>query len=107
MKKVHISFGDQKYKKSLDLLEKSSLEIGDVDAIIGGPPCQFFSISNVNKKDNDIRRRLPSKYASIVKGLNKRYNIDFFLFENVAGITTKRHQEDLNLLKDYFKEELA
>jgi hypothetical protein len=28
MKRVHISFGDGKYKRSLDLLEKTSLENG-------------------------------------------------------------------------------
>lgn len=34
MKKVHISFGNEKYYKSLDLLEKTSLEIGKVDQFI-------------------------------------------------------------------------
>jgi hypothetical protein len=34
MKKVLISFGDQKYYKSLDLLERTSLEIGKVDKFI-------------------------------------------------------------------------
>jgi hypothetical protein len=34
MKKIHISFGDEKYSRSLDLLEKTSLEIGKVDQFI-------------------------------------------------------------------------
>jgi len=34
MEKVHISFGNEKYYKSLDLLEKTSLEIGKVDQFI-------------------------------------------------------------------------
>lgn len=34
MKKIHISFGNEKYYKSLDLLEKTSLEIGKVDKFI-------------------------------------------------------------------------
>lgn len=34
MKKVHISFGNEKYYKSLDLLEKTSLEIGKADQFI-------------------------------------------------------------------------
>ena len=34
MKKEHISFGNEKYYKSLDLLEKTSLEIGKVDQFI-------------------------------------------------------------------------
>ena len=31
MKKVHISYGNEDYYKSLDLLEKSSMEIGKID----------------------------------------------------------------------------
>jgi len=31
MKKIHISFGNEEYYKSLDLLEQTSLEIGNVD----------------------------------------------------------------------------
>ena len=34
MKKVHISYGNEEYYKSLDLLEKTSLEIGKVDQFI-------------------------------------------------------------------------
>ncbi len=34
MKKVHISFGNEKYYPSLDLLEKTSVEIGKVDQFI-------------------------------------------------------------------------
>lgn len=34
MKKVHISFGNEKYYKSLSLLEKSSVEIGKTDQFI-------------------------------------------------------------------------
>jgi hypothetical protein len=34
MKKVHISFGNQKFFKSLELLEKTSIEIGKVDEVI-------------------------------------------------------------------------
>jgi hypothetical protein len=34
MKKVHISFANEEYYKSLDLLEQTSLEIGEVDQFI-------------------------------------------------------------------------
>lgn len=34
MKKVHVSYGNEKYYKSLDLLEKTSLEIGKVDQFV-------------------------------------------------------------------------
>jgi len=34
MKKIHISFGDEKYYKSLDLLEQTSIKIGNIDKFI-------------------------------------------------------------------------
>jgi len=34
MKKIHISFGNEKFYKSLELLEKTSLEIGKIDKFI-------------------------------------------------------------------------
>ena len=34
MKKIHISFGNEKYYKSLDLLAKTSLEVGKTDEVI-------------------------------------------------------------------------
>lgn len=60
--------------------------------VIGGPPCQAFSLSNVYLQDDDPRAKLIYHYASIVKAFKKEFNIDFFMMENVAGLTSKRHQ---------------
>ena len=54
--------------------------------VIGGPPCQAFSSSNVHKKSDDPRLRLPVNYAHILSELNRHYQIDFFVFENVLGL---------------------
>jgi DNA (cytosine-5)-methyltransferase 1 len=68
--------------------------------VIGGPPCQAFSLSNVHKKSNDPRLKLPGNYAHILSELNKHYGLDFFVFENVLGLRHKAHSE----LFGYFKE---
>jgi DNA (cytosine-5)-methyltransferase 1 len=60
--------------------------------IIGGPPCQSFSVSNVHHKPNDVRRRLLVRYAQILKALNKAFNLDFFVFENVSGLKSRKHK---------------
>lgn len=60
--------------------------------VIGGPPCQAFSLSNGHKKDGDPRAELPRHYASILKELNVEYGLDFFVFENVLGLRHKRHE---------------
>jgi DNA (cytosine-5)-methyltransferase 1 len=61
--------------------------------VIGGPPCQPFSRGNVQSKAGDPRRRLPRSYAEILETLNRRYHLDFFVFENVTGMQSKAHLE--------------
>ena len=61
--------------------------------VIGGPPCQAFSTSNVHRAKDDPRLKLPEKYAHILSELNKRFGLDFFVFENVLGLKRKAHTE--------------
>lgn len=61
-------------------------ENGKIDVIIGGPPCQAYSIAGrVRDKHgmkNDYRNYLFESYLKVVK----RYNPKIFVFENVPGI---------------------
>jgi DNA (cytosine-5)-methyltransferase 1 len=59
--------------------------------VIGGPPCQCFSNGNRHQKPDDIRRVLPARYAHILRTLNRRYALDFFLFENVTSMESEKH----------------
>ena len=70
--------------------------------IIGGSPCQSFSRGNVHFKADDIRHTLPRQYAKILKVLNAHYNLDFFVFENVRGITSEKHRETFGEFKELF-----
>jgi DNA (cytosine-5)-methyltransferase 1 len=63
--------------------------------VIGGPPCQAFSVSNVHKLEDDLRARLPLAYARILTEFNMRFPLDFFLFENVAGLGHRPHRSSL------------
>ncbi len=60
--------------------------------IIGGPPCQAFSSSNVHQSDDDPRRRLLEKYAGIIHEFSSSLGLDFFVFENVPGLTSKHYE---------------
>ncbi len=53
----------------------------DIDGIIGGPPCQGFSLSG-NRDKNDPRNSLFMEFVRFVK----HYNPKFFVMENVSGI---------------------
>ncbi|KAJ7147070.1 S-adenosyl-L-methionine-dependent methyltransferase [Mycena crocata] len=55
---------------------------GELDVIIGGPPCQPFSGLNVYKKEDDIRTTLPYTMLGFVEVLQPTW----FLLENVTGL---------------------
>ena len=61
--------------------------------IIGGPPCQGFSSANVRQTADDPRRQLLFKYADIVESFKDHFDIDFFAFENVPGLASRRHKD--------------
>ncbi|OBU46251.1 DNA cytosine methyltransferase [Photobacterium damselae] len=61
-------------------------EVGskDIDFIIGGPPCQAFSVFGKRKGLDDPRGNLVYEYARLIKEIEP----EGFLFENVAGLKT-------------------
>jgi DNA (cytosine-5)-methyltransferase 1 len=54
--------------------------------VIGGPPCQGFSRANSSRGLNDPRNELVKRYVDVIERLNKKIDIEFVVFENVAGI---------------------
>jgi DNA (cytosine-5)-methyltransferase 1 len=84
------------------LQEREKKEL--IQGVIGGPPCQPFSHSNVHVKseNEDPRRLLPGQYATILKELNERFDLDFFVFENVRGISFKRHSTEFDRFRALF-----
>ena len=63
---------------------------GNVDMIIGGPPCQAYSIAGRIRDEhgmrNDYRNYLFESYIKVVK----QYRPKAFLFENVPGLLSAR-----------------
>jgi DNA (cytosine-5)-methyltransferase 1 len=86
----------------VDRLSELPNEVSPI-GVIGGPPCQAFSVGNVHKKDNDPRSLLPSHYAVHLAVLRKEFDIDFFVFENVLGLGSKNHEAIFGELKDLFE----
>lgn len=70
----------------------------DVDVIIGGPPCQGFSMANRQRIIDDPRNIL---YKYYVKGVEK-LKPKFFVMENVKGMLSVAEQvkEDFHNLED-------
>jgi len=70
--------------------------------VIGGPPCQAFSLSNQNGGYQDPRADLPHNYAGVLKELAKTFELDFFVFENVLGLRSRKHTELFTVFKKLF-----
>lgn len=72
---------------SLDDLDKYAGEHFDPVGVIGGPPCQSFSRGNSNKRSNDPRSRLVSKFFDIALEIHHaRGGLDFIVMENVLEV---------------------
>lgn len=68
---------------SQDALRRHAQELGDIDVIIGGPPCQGFSLSGKRKVD-DPRNTLFRHYLRFVEALQPKVAI----VENVRLLTS-------------------
>lgn len=73
-----------------------------VDVVIGGPPCQGFSIAgNIGRKFiDDPRNRLFQEFVRVVKVTNPKY----FVMENVARLYThNKHLTRKEIIADFNK----
>lgn len=84
-----------------DLNELLGYEVDPI-GVLGGPPCQSFSVSNVYQREDDPRHRLPEAYGDLLRELNTRNPISFFVFENVPGLLGKKHRHRYEDFKDRF-----
>lgn len=75
-----------------------------VDIIIGGPPCQAYSVAGRARMgkdvENDPRNELYKYYVRFLE----RYNPRMFVFENVLGILTAKKGEPFADLKRLVEE---
>ncbi len=67
-----------------DLLRASSVRRGQVDVMIGGPPCQGYSVYNHQRGTDDPRAKLFREYLRLVDGIQPKW----IVMENVTGITS-------------------
>lgn len=82
-------------------ISESPIAVAPV-GVIGGPPCQAFSLGNRHKRHDDPRAELSSRYASLLAELNETFTLDFFVFENVMGLRNQAHSAQLGKFKDLF-----
>lgn len=75
-----------------------------VDVIIGGPPCQAYSLvgrsRDPNRMNGDKRNYLFKYYAEFLQ----RYKPKFFVFENVLGLLSAGNKKYLNEMLTLFED---
>jgi len=65
-------------------LRAANLTKGSLDCLLGGPPCQGYSVYNHQRGMHDARSHLFEEYIRVVEGLMPRWVV----MENVTGITS-------------------
>ena len=72
----------------------------DNDMVVGGSPCQSFSLAGGRKGFEDTRGTLFFEYAKVVKETQPKY----FLFENVKGMTSHDQGNTIRVVLETFNE---
>lgn len=99
---INLPIGGENNKTIFEIID-SLLKDNSVDLIVGGPPCQAYSLvgrsRDKHKMVNDPRNFLYKEYAKFLK----RYNPKVFVFENVLGLITANEGEYFKNMRTYFK----
>ena len=74
----------------VDLLNDQTVEIPQADLVVGGPPCQGFSLLNKNRED-DPRKELWRPFMEVVR----RSRADIFVMENVPQLLNTPEHLDI------------
>ena len=79
---LHVLEGDISDVDPLQVLDAIGLKPGEVDLLLGGPPCQAFSTAGRRRTVLDPRGTLLWQFLRFVDAMRPR----FFLMENVRGL---------------------
>lgn len=95
---INIEINDDTISGLFDKIKQSKKQI---DLIIGGPPCQAYSLLRRHQEDieKDPRNKLYIQYGRFLKEFKPKA----FVFENVPGLLTANKGEHFKNLKAYFR----
>lgn len=89
----HIVYGD------IMSIPNSKIPYDDIDVVIGGFPCQGFSVANTKRSVKDERNFLYKELLRVVKYKNPKY----FVGENVKGILSLGNGKVFEMIKNDFR----
>lgn len=89
---INLAIGEENNLEIFNRIDKLN-EGKDIDLIIGGPPCQAYSLINrqsiLKKEEEDHRNLLFVEYGEFLK----RYKPRYFVFENVIGLYSAKDKD--------------
>ena len=88
----HVVYGDITKIKSSEMPD-------DIDLVIGGFPCQGFSVANTRRSMKDERNFLYKEMLRVIKDKNPK----FFVAENVKGILSMEKGKVIEMIKEDFE----
>lgn len=97
--KLNYEIDDKDFYQDIRFLD-GSIYKGQVDLLVGGSPCQSFSIIGKRGGFNDTRGTLFYEYARIVKETQPKA----FIFENVRGMLNHDGGKTWETVQNTFKE---
>jgi DNA (cytosine-5)-methyltransferase 1 len=95
-------FGTKVITQDVRQVSANKLGLLAIDGVIGGPPCQGFSLSG-NRDPKDPRNSLFMEFVRFVRELQPR----FFVMENVLGLLsmkTREHRPVVEIIAEEFSE---
>lgn len=97
--KSNYEISDDKYYYDAKLLDGTNYK-NKVDILVGGSPCQSFSIAGARGGFEDTRGTLFYDYVRLIKEINPKV----FIYENVYGVLTHDKGKTWNTMQNVFSE---
>ncbi|WP_434342767.1 DNA cytosine methyltransferase [Mycoplasma capricolum] len=97
----NIIFEDVQKVSQYDLIKEFNLQIGELDLLSGGAPCQSFSYAGKRLGLEDTRGTMFYHYATFLNKLKPK----MFLFENVKGLLTHNKGQTFKVICDIFSQQ--
>lgn len=93
---------DNNIAEIFEKIDKNLSNDTEIDLIIGGPPCQAYSLLGRHKVDvkNDPRNVLYKQYGKFLE----RYKPKAFVFENVLGLLTANQGKYFDDIRTHFSD---
>ena len=98
---INVEISDDTIKSTFNKIKKLAGS-KHIDFIIGGPPCQAYSLLGRHDKrmEDDPRTRLYLQYGKFLQ----EFHPYGFVFENVPGLLSAKKGEHFRNLREYFNE---